>query len=43
MRDLPLRHRSQHTVHRRLANMLRKLGLPSRAAAVAGGARVRLV
>ncbi|MGH3104208.1 MAG: LuxR C-terminal-related transcriptional regulator [Gaiellaceae bacterium] len=34
---------SEHTVHRHLANILRKLGLPSRAAASAWGARHGLV
>jgi non-specific serine/threonine protein kinase len=34
---------SEHTVHRHLANILRKLGLSSRAAAVAWGARTGLV
>jgi DNA-binding NarL/FixJ family response regulator len=30
---------SEHTVHRHLSNILRKLGLPSRVAAAAWGAR----
>jgi ATP/maltotriose-dependent transcriptional regulator MalT len=34
---------SEHTVHRHLANILSKLGLPSRAAAAAWGARAGLV
>jgi DNA-binding CsgD family transcriptional regulator len=34
---------SEHTVHRHLANILRKLGLSSRAAAVAWGVRTGLV
>jgi predicted ATPase/DNA-binding CsgD family transcriptional regulator len=34
---------SQHTIHRHLANILRKLGLPSRAAAAAWGVRAGLV
>ncbi len=34
---------SEHTVHRHLANILRKLNLPSRAAAAAWGARTGLV
>jgi predicted ATPase/DNA-binding CsgD family transcriptional regulator len=34
---------SEHTVHRHLANILRKLGLSSRAAAAAWGARAGLV
>jgi DNA-binding CsgD family transcriptional regulator len=34
---------SEHTVHRHLANILRKLGLSSRAAAVAWGARAGLL
>jgi LuxR family transcriptional regulator, maltose regulon positive regulatory protein len=34
---------SEHTVHRHLANILRKLNLPSRAAAAAWGARTELV
>ena len=34
---------SEHTVHRHLANILRKLGLPSRAAAAAWGVRTGLV
>jgi predicted ATPase/DNA-binding CsgD family transcriptional regulator len=34
---------SEHTVHRHLANILRKLGLPSRAAAAAWGVRVGLL
>jgi len=34
---------SEHTVHRHLANILSKLGLPSRAAASAWGARHGLV
>ncbi len=34
---------SGHTVHRHLANILRKLGLPSRAAAAAWGARAGLL
>jgi non-specific serine/threonine protein kinase len=34
---------SEHTVHRHLANILRKLGLPSRVAAAAWGARNGLV
>lgn len=34
---------SEHTVHRHLANIRRKLGLPSRAAAAAWGARHGLV
>jgi DNA-binding CsgD family transcriptional regulator len=34
---------SEHTVHRHLANILRKLGLPSRAAAAAWGVRAGLV
>jgi len=34
---------SKHTVHRHLANILRKLGLSSRAAAAAWGARAGLV
>ena len=34
---------SEHTVHRHLANILGKLGLPSRAAAAAWGARHGLV
>jgi non-specific serine/threonine protein kinase len=34
---------SEHTVHRHLANILRKLGLSSRAAAVAWGVRAELV
>jgi DNA-binding CsgD family transcriptional regulator len=34
---------SEHTVHRHLANILRKLGLSSRAAAVAWGVRAGLV
>jgi predicted ATPase/DNA-binding CsgD family transcriptional regulator len=34
---------SEHTVHRHLANILRKLGLSSRAAAAAWGARADLV
>jgi predicted ATPase/DNA-binding CsgD family transcriptional regulator len=34
---------SEHTVHRHLANILRKLGLSSRAAAAAWGARTGLV
>jgi DNA-binding CsgD family transcriptional regulator len=34
---------SQHTVHRHLTNIMRKLGLPSRAAAAVWGVRVGLV
>jgi DNA-binding NarL/FixJ family response regulator len=34
---------SEHTVHRHLANIFRKLSLPSRAAAAAWGARAGLV
>src|SRR5262249_48229453 len=34
---------SEHTVHRHLANILRKLGLSSRAAAAAWGVRAGLV
>jgi DNA-binding NarL/FixJ family response regulator len=34
---------SEHTVHRHLANILRKLGLPSRVAAAAWGARNGLI
>ena len=34
---------SKHTVHRHLANILRKLGLTSRAAAAAWGVRTGLV
>ena len=34
---------SEHTVKRHLANILRKLNLPSRAAAAAWGARTALV
>jgi DNA-binding NarL/FixJ family response regulator len=34
---------SEHTVHRHLANILRKLGLSSRAAAAAWAARTGLV
>ena len=34
---------SEHTVHRHLANILRKLGLSSRAAAAAWGVRARLM
>jgi DNA-binding NarL/FixJ family response regulator len=34
---------SEHTVHRHLASILRKLGLSSRAAAVAWGVRTGLV
>ena len=34
---------SEHTVHRHLANILRKLGLSSRAAAAAWGVRTGLV
>jgi predicted ATPase/DNA-binding CsgD family transcriptional regulator len=34
---------SEHTVHRHLANILRKLGLPSRAAAATWGVRAGLV
>jgi DNA-binding NarL/FixJ family response regulator len=34
---------SEHTVHRHLANILRKLGLPSRAAAAAWAVRTGLV
>jgi DNA-binding NarL/FixJ family response regulator len=34
---------SEHTVHRHLANILRKLGLSSRAAAAAWGVRSGLV
>jgi DNA-binding NarL/FixJ family response regulator len=34
---------SEHTVHRHLANILRKLGLSSRAAAAALGVRTGLV
>ena len=34
---------SEHTVHRHLANILRKLGLSSRAAAAAWGARTGVV
>jgi DNA-binding NarL/FixJ family response regulator len=34
---------SEHTVKRHLANILRKLNLPSRAAAAAWGARTDLV
>ena len=34
---------SEHTVHRHLANILRKLGLPSRSAAAAWGVRAGLV
>jgi DNA-binding NarL/FixJ family response regulator len=34
---------SEHTVHRHLANILRKLSLSSRAAAAAWGARTGLV
>ena len=34
---------SEHTVHRHLANILRKLGLSSRSAAAAWGARTGLV
>jgi DNA-binding CsgD family transcriptional regulator len=36
-------HCSEHTVHRHLANILRKLGLSSRAAAAAWGVRTGLV
>jgi ATP/maltotriose-dependent transcriptional regulator MalT len=34
---------SEHTVHRHLANVLGKLGVSSRAAAVAQGARLDLL
>jgi DNA-binding NarL/FixJ family response regulator len=34
---------SEHTVHRHMANILRKLGLSSRAAAVAWGVRTGLI
>jgi DNA-binding CsgD family transcriptional regulator len=34
---------SEHTVHRHLSNILRKLGLPSRAAAAAWGTRAGLI
>jgi DNA-binding NarL/FixJ family response regulator len=34
---------SEHTVHRHVANVLRKLGLPSRAAAAAHAARAGLL
>ena len=34
---------SEHTVHRHLANILRKAGLPSRVAAAAWGARNGLI
>ena len=34
---------SEHTVHRHLANILRKLGLSSRSAAAAWGVRTGLV
>ena len=34
---------SEHTVHRHLANILRKLGLSSRAAAAAWGVRTGLM
>ena len=34
---------SEHTVHRHLANIFRKLNLPSRAAAAAWGVRAGLV
>jgi DNA-binding CsgD family transcriptional regulator len=34
---------SQHTVHRYIANIRTKLGVPSRAAAAAQAARLRLV
>ena len=34
---------SEHTVHRHLANILRKLGLSSRAAVAAWGVRTGLV
>ena len=34
---------SEHIIHRHLANILRKLGLSSRAAAAAWGARTGLV
>jgi DNA-binding CsgD family transcriptional regulator len=34
---------SEHTVHQHLANILRKLGLASRAAAAAWGVRTGLI
>jgi DNA-binding NarL/FixJ family response regulator len=34
---------SEHTVHRHVTNLLRKLGLPSRAAAAAHAARLGLL
>ena len=34
---------SEHTVHRHLANILRKLGLSSRSAAAAWGTRAGLI
>ena len=34
---------SEHTVHRHVANILTKLGVPSRAAAVAQAARDNLI